>query len=1122
MRDEKFMLAEKQVNRKHALNVLCLLLLLSFASCEQPVWSQDSIAVAQDASTNTGEEKKAVPHEPTLPAAKIEKSFGDDPADQKKRQLAGPFYNLEYRLIGPAASGRVARVAGVPGDPSTYWAATAAGGIWKSVNGGLNWESVFDEQAISSTGSIAIAPSDPNVVWVGSGEANIRGNVGEGNGIYRSTDAGKNWAHVWKSEGQIGTIIVHPTDPDIAYAAVLGSPFGPGENRGVYRSTDGGKSWERVLFVDVDTGASDVCFDPSNPRILFAGTWQTRRTPWSYTSGGPGGGLWMSRDSGDTWSRLQSKGLPDGIWGRVGVRVSRTDSNRIYALIEAEQGGLFRSDDGGDSWELVNASRGIRQRAWYYTTLTIDPDNADVVWFPQVHLLKTIDGGEDIRAAKGGGWDYHDVWIDPADSNRMIIGSDAGVSLSSDGGKTWTRPPLPISQFYHVNVDTRNPYRVLGSLQDFGTASGPSNSLAGAGILLSDWYNVGGGEAGHVVADPSDPNIVWAGEYLGYISRWDGRTGQAPHVGIYPDSGSGHGAEDLRYRFQWTAPILISPHDHNTVYHAGNVLFRTTDGGQNWSAISPDLSRNDKSKQQWAGGPITGDNTGVEIYGTIFAIDESILEPGVLWAGTDDGLVHCSRDAGQNWNQVTPPDLPEWTTVVCVQASRHNRGTAYLVAEGHRLDDETPYLWKTTDYGKNWIRLGMGSLTGSLDPEIYLHVVREDPQLPGLLYLGTERGVMFSRDDGVTWQSLRLNMPTVAISDLVVAKNDLVVATCGRSAWILDDLTPVREMTPAIMQSTSFLFPIPPAVRWLGGEETLGSHDGAGANPPDGVEVTYWLSSKPSQPVTLEVVDSAGNLVRKLGSELEPQYTDKNHPDFDPTIELKPDLPTEPGLNRATWDMTYTRTQWVPGTRNDGGAPLPGPRVLPGEYELRLEVDGNVHSQKVRIEPDPRVEYAADRMRAQIEFRLKVRDQMNRIVDTVNNIRSIRHQISEHQSSLGSAKEVTELLSNGKRLSDAMFAIEQQLHNPAAEVDYDVLAGREGGAKLYSRLAWLASSAAEHEGPPTQGMTEVADTVDKEYQRLAADFSRLVSGDLAKLNAQAKELGVPFVVQPARQDSSAN
>jgi len=638
--------------------------------------------------------------------------FAAGPEDVDKGK--GPLGGLEYRLIGPAAGGRVSRVAGVAGDDLTYYAATAAGGVWKSINGGGEWKSIFDDQPISSIGSIAVAPSDPNVVWVGSGEANIRGNVAEGNGIYRSTDAGETWKHVWSAEGQIGTMAVHPEDPDVAFAAVLGSPFGPGLDRGVFRTRDGGETWQKVLYKDPDTGASDVCFHPTNPRILFAGLWQTRRFPWGMTSGGPGSGLYISRDGGDTWKKLENKGLPGGIWGRVGVRVAAKEPKRVYALIEAEEGGLFRSDNGGKKWTRVSASRGIRQRAWYYTTLTVDPANADVIWFPQVGMLKTDDGGKTIRSVKGGGWDYHDVWIDPENPKRMVVGSDGGVSLSRDGGETWFRASMPIAQFYHLSVDTSTPYRVMGSLQDFGTASGPSNSLHGGGILASDWFRVGGGEAGHVVADASDPDIVWAGEYLGIITRYDRRTGQAPHVGIYPDNGSGHGAVDLRYRFQWTAPIVISPHDQKVIYHAANVLFKTSDGGQSWQAISPDLTRDDETTQAWAGGP--------EFYNTIFAVAESPIEAGLIWAGSDDGLVHLTRDGGQNWSDMTPASIPEWGTVSTIEASRWDAGTAYVVVDAHRLDDETPYLFKTSDFGRSWKSLT--AVCGSTCPPSRLSISR--------------------------------------------------------------------------------------------------------------------------------------------------------------------------------------------------------------------------------------------------------------------------------------------------------------------------------------------------------------------------------------------------------------
>jgi len=686
-------------------------------------------------------------------------------SNAQEAKSTDPFKELKFRSIGPAAGGRVSRSVGLPGNPLIYYSATASGGVWKTEDAGLTWKPIFDEQSTSSIGSIALAPSDPNVVYVGSGEANIRGNVAAGKGIYKSTDGGKTWHHVWKQVGQIGRMIVHPTNPDIAYAAVLGHAFGPNPERGVYRTLDGGKTWQQVLKKDADTGAIDMCMDPSNPRILFAALWQARRTPWSFSSGGPGSGLYRSDDGGATWKQLKENGLPEGIWGRIGLAIS-TDGRRVYALIEAKKGGLYRSDDAGEKWELVNSHRYLQIRPWYFSVVTVDPANADVVWCPNLRMLKSIDGGKTFKQVKGPHHvDHHDLWIDPKNPQRMIDSNDGGVDISTNGGKTWFAPPLPICQFYHINVDNRVPYHVSGTMQDIGTASGPNNSLAQGGINLCHWLTVGGGEAGFTAPDPLDPNIVYAGEYGGYISRFDLRTRQARNISIYPVNNSGLGAKDLRYRFQWTAPILISPHDPKTVYHAANVLFKTTNQGKTWEPISPDLTRDDKTKQQFSGGPINGDNTGAEYYCTIFAIAESPKQAGLLWAGSDDGLVHISKDGGTNWSNVTKniTGLPEWGTVSCIEPSRRDAGTAYVVVDAHRLDDHRPHLYKTTDFGKTWT-----NLAEKLPQDDYLHVVREDPVTPGMLYVGSEHGVSYSKDGGVTWQKLKMGLPTVAVSDMVV------------------------------------------------------------------------------------------------------------------------------------------------------------------------------------------------------------------------------------------------------------------------------------------------------------------------------------------------------------------
>lgn len=1026
------------------------------------------------------------------------------------------FRHLQYRSIGPVG-GRVCRAAGVPGDPLTYYAAAASGGLWKSTDGGTRWKPIFDDQPVSSVGSLAIASSNPNVIYLGTGEGNIRGNVAAGNGIYKSLDGGQTWKHVWKQTGQVGQMIVHPTNPDIAFAAVLGHVFGPNPQRGIYRTRDGGQTWQWILNKDPDTGACDVCFDPSNPNIVYAGLWQTRRRPWEYTSGGPGSGLYLSRDGGDTWKQLGGtgvkpddlKGLPDGIWGKVGIAVAPSDGRRVYALIEADKGGLYRSDDGGESWKLINAGRYLRQRPWYFSTITVDPRNPDVVWCPQVRLLRSIDGGGNFQQVKGTHHvDHHDLWIDPKDPRRMIDSNDGGVDISVNGGTTWNAPPLPICQFYHVNADSRLPYHVSGNMQDMGTASGPSNSLNSSGIEPSDWYSVGGGETGFTFPDPSDPNVVYAGEYGGFLSRFDFRTRQARNVSIYPTNPSGRGAEELRYRFQWTAPILISPHDSRTLYHGANVLFRSIDGGQRWEKVSDDLTRNDRTKQKWSGGPITGDNTGAEYYCTLFALAESRVEKGVLWTGSDDGLVHISRDNGKTWTNVTAdiPGLPEWGTVRCIEPSPFDPGTAYVVVDAHRLDNTRPYLYVTTDFGKTW-----KSLTGNLPGDVYLHVVRADPKRKGLLFLGTERGVRFSTDHGGSWRELRLNLPTVAVHDLIVKDNDLVVGTNGRSIWIFDDLTPLRVMNAEIASETAHLFSGLPAIRWRYHANIYWGPAFSGKNPPEGAVIDYYLKEKPKDPIALEVRDGKGALIRRFSSKPEPPDLPPDHPDGPEEPKKKPVLPTEAGINRFVWDLGHAGPELIKGAKIDGGEAESGPLVLPGTYTLTLLVGAVKLSSSVKVEPDLRLQAPVEALAEQLALTLATRDDISRLTGLVNQVRSLKKQLAIRKELLKENTPAKEMHKRIEALTASLDALEGQMHNPRAEVSYDILAQR-GGAKLYSQMVLLFHWLKEADGAPTQGMQEVRAEQVAELKRLEGELNKLIDGEVARLNELGKKWELPLFV----------
>jgi hypothetical protein len=1080
-----------------------------------------SLAHAAAVDEGKSQEAQVVTSGEDKPQGSQGAASGEDKPQESQGAAIGekkpkPYGALEYRLIGPAVGGRITAVAGVPGDPQVFYGSAAQGGLWKSVNGGREWQALFDEEASQSIGSFALAPSDPNVIYVGGGEANTRGNVAIGLGIWKSVDAGATWKQVLKLRGQIGQMIVHPTNPDIAFAAVLGSPFGPSEMRGVYRTVDGGKSWQRVLYKNADTGASDVAFDPHNANILFAGLWQMRRTPWSMTSGGPGSGLWRSADGGNSWTQLTGEGLPEGEWGKIGVAVAPSDSNRVYALIEAEEGGLFRSDDAGAKWERVSSHRALRQRHWYYTTFTIDPVDADVIWFPQVPLLKSIDGGKTVSQVEGTHHgDHHDVWIDPKQPQRIIDGNDGGIDMSFDGGRSWFDAPLPLSQFYNIDVDDRVPYHVGGTIQDWGTASGPSRSLASPkmdgghgkpGNGLADWLIAGGGEAGDFAYDRSQAGGIYAGEYSGIITYYQEGTGQTRMISADAESSSGRPAEKLRHRFQWTAPIATSPHDPAVVYHGANVLFRTRDHGATWQAISGDLTRNDRSKQQWTGGPITGDLTGVETYGTIFSVAEAYAAPGVIWVGSDDGLVHVTRDDGANWSDVTPRGIAVDTTVESIEPSRRDAGTAYVVAHRYRLNDFRPFLYRTRDFGKTW-----ESLAAGLPEDLPLWVVREDPADPDCLYLGTDRGIWFSSDAGQHWRELRLNLPAVTVTDLEVKHGDLVVATRGRSIWVLEDVAALRALKSRPTAST--ILSVASGYRFRSDRRWDYPAPGKIANPPYGASISYWLAEEPKGKLEILITDAAGQPVRTLDSEIKPAKYPKDDPD-EPSEEPEPDLTKDAGFNRVAWDLRMDGSKRLP-AKTETSDPETGPLAPPGRYTVTLRGAGPDVQAALVIEPDPRAPVTPEEIQKNVAFALALRDAFNALVDEVAEIRAIHAQVADIRGRIGNDPATAGILASADRVLAACDTLEGTLHNPEAQVGYDVLAGRDGGAKLYSQLAFLYDANDSSDYPPAQGLREQYDRLAAELRRRQDELASLRQGDLAQLEREMAAAGLPRVIVPA-------
>ncbi len=1048
---------------------------------------------------------------------------GADPAASDRATAASPpadarIGGLVWRNIGPFRGGRSVAVAGVPGQPFVYYFGATGGGVWKTTDAGITWKPITDGHlGTGSVGAIAVAESDPNVVYVGMGESCIRGNVSHGDGVYKSVDAGKTWRHVGlRDTRQIGRVRVHPKQASLVYVAALGHAFGPNKERGVFRSKDGGETWQTVLFVDDQTGAVDLVLDPVNPRVLYAGFWQVVRRPWGFESGGPGSALYKSTDGGDTWQKLAGEGLPrKGVWGRVAVAASPAREGRVWAMIEAEDGGLFRSDDAGRNWRRMNEDRRLRQRAWYYTHVYADPKNADSVYVLNVGFFRSLDGGRTFSTIAVPHGDNHDLWIAPEDSQRMINANDGGANVSFDGGGSWSRQDnQPTAQFYHVITDDRFPYRVYGAQQDNSTVSIASRTRE-AGLGATDFHEVGGCESGYIAPKPGDPDVVYAGCYGGLISRYDHRTGEVRNVTVYPDNPMGHGAEGMKHRFQWTFPIVASPHDPGVVYAAGNVLFRSTNEGQSWQAISPDLTRNDASKLGPTGGPITKDNTSVEYYGTIFAFAESPRQKGLFWTASDDGLVHVSRDGGGNWTNVTPRDLPEWSMVSQIDASPHQAGTAYLAVNRYKHDDFRPFAYLTRDYGRTWTKIVDG-----LPADAFVRVVRQDPVREDLLYAGTETGVYVSLDGGGRWQPLGMDLPgetgdaagatsgrlpVVPITDLVVEGNDLVAATQGRSFWILDDVSPLRQAAPS--GGAAHLYAPAAAVRFFASGRP---EPGLGQNPPSGAVVYYHLEREPAEheEVTLEFVDGAGAVVRRLTSKPEPDPAAAPSDEDGAPPRGPQKLPAKAGLNRAVWDLRGEESSRFKGLILWSGE-LRGPVVPPGSYGVRLTAGGRTLTQPLEVRKDPRLPTSDADFAKQYDLRRKIRDKLTETHDAIGRIRDVREQVRAAASRSKAASGRAEVAAAAEALDQTLTTVEEALYQTKNQSSQDPL---NYPIRLNNKLAALARVVESADAAPTDQSYAVYDDLVAKIDAQRATLAQALTTDVAAFNRLVREQDVPAVV----------
>ena len=1016
--------------------------------------------------------------------------------------------NLTYRNIGPYRGGRSVAVSGHPDQPNTYYTGFTGGGVFKTTDGGKNWYNVSDGYfKTGSVGAVTVAPSNANVIYAGMGETCIRGNMSAGDGIYRSMDGGKTWNHIGLGESHfIGEIVVHPDNADVAWVAAMGHAFGTegNEERGVFKTTDGGKTWTKVLYNSPRAGAVDIEIDPTNPRILYASLWEAYRNPWEMSSGGAGSGLYKSTDGGETWENISKRpGLPKGILGKIGVAISPVNPDRVWAIIENDNGGVFRSDDSGKTWERINSDRSLRQRAWYYTHIVAGTESENEVYVLNVGFYKSNDGGSSFDRIGTPHGDHHDLWISPNDGDRMVVADDGGGQVSYNDGKSWSSyHKYATAQFYQVITDNQFPYYIYGAQQDNSTV-GIKSRTADNGITERDWAPVAGGESGYIAPDPENPNITYGGSYGGYFNKFNEFTDQSDRIDVWPDNPMGAGASELKYRFQWTFPIYISPHNPDLLYATSQFVHRSTNEGMSWEDISPDLTRNEKSKQQESGGPITKDDTSIEYYNTIFTFAESPVQEGVLWTGADDGLIHVSRDNGENWTEVTPDGMPEAMASI-IDASPHDAGTAYLAATRYKFDDFSPMLYKTTNYGRSWTKI-----TNGIPAKDFTRVIREDPNKKGLLYAGTETGVYVSFNDGALWQPLQLNLPAVPITDLNVHKRDkdLIVATQGRSFWVLDELNVLHQLSDEVTGADHYLYK-PETTYLFGGHSDVDPGETFGENPEEGVLVHYNLSSPGDQEIKLQFLESDGDVIRTFSNKetLEGEPVKESEEFYEEEGSVPSDvLKTGQGLNSFVWNMRYPGATDLDGRQILWSGSTRGPDAIPGTYEVRLIVeDETVMSRTFELTKDPRIETTQEDFQAQFDLHQTIIAKLDTTHKTINRIREIRTELKDIKDEFKADSEVQEKADAMlKLLSD----VEGELMQTKAESFQDVL---NYPIKLNNKLASLASTVGTGDNHPTEQQyavyEDLAAKVDAQFKRIEP----ILTGEVPNLVQELDVESIPI------------